>query len=529
MASPRSFNLADLWEAVVPHVADRTALVVDDGSWTYAELEDRSNRLADHLRRAGIGPGDNVGCYLYNGPEYVEVMLAAFKLRAVPINVNYRYVADELRYLCADAELRAIVHDPSFADRVDAVAGDLPMLTTRLTVGEGGDYEAALAAASPAPVEVERSSDDHYIVYTGGTTGMPKGVVWRMEDAFYACFGGGDWMRMNPITTPDQITERIQQDQVVFFALAPMMHGAAQWTVFSMLLAGGKAVLTASRPATDYAQVWRLITEQKANVLTIIGDAIARPLIDEYLANRDRYDASSIFSFGSGAVAFSDAGKAELSALFPNAIVNDGYGASETGAQARSLGGGRFSGYDDETKVIDPVTLALVEPGSGAVGRVARRGHIPQGYYNDPVKTAETFPTVDGVRWVLTGDEATVLEDGSIQLYGRGSMCINTGGEKVFAEEVESAVVAHPGVYDVLVVGVPDPRWGSKVVAVLAAVSGAEPTGEELDAHCREVLAGYKVPKEWVFVDHVQRSPSGKADYAWAKATAVEATAASRP
>ena len=524
MASPRSFNLADLWEAVLPLVADRTALVVDEGSWTYAELEARANRLADHLRQAGIGPGDHVGCYLYNGSEYVEVMLAAFKLRAVPINVNYRYVADELRYLCADAELKALVHDPSFADRVDAVAGDLPLLATRLTVGEGGDYEAALAAASPAPVPVERSSDDHYVVYTGGTTGMPKGVVWRMEDAFYACFGGGDWMRLNPISSPDQITERIQQDQVVFFALAPMMHGAAQWTVFSMLLAGGKALLTASRPATDYAQVWRLITEQKANVLTIIGDAVARPLIDEYLAGGDAYDASSIFSFGSGAVAFSDAGKAELSALFPNVIVNDGYGASETGAQARSLGGGRFSGYDDETKVIDPETLTLVEPGSGAIGRVARRGHIPQGYYNDAAKTAETFPTIDGVRWVLTGDEATVLEDGSIQLYGRGSMCINTGGEKVFAEEVESAVVAHPGVYDVLVVGVPDPRWGSKVVAVLAAVPGAEPGTDELDAHCRQVLAGYKVPKDWVFVEQVQRSPSGKADYAWAKAAAVDAT-----
>ena len=529
MAPPSTYNLADLWEAVVPHVADRTALVVDDRSWTYGELEERSNRLADHLRRSGIGPGDHIGCYLYNGSEYVEAMLAAFKLRAVPVNVNYRYVADELRYLCADADLKALVHDPSFDERVDAVAGDLPLLTTRLTVGEGGDYEAALAASSPEQVAVERSSDDHYIVYTGGTTGMPKGVVWRMEDAFYACFGGGDWMRLQPITSPAEITERIQTDQVVFFALAPMMHGAAQWTVFSMLLAGGKALLTASKPTTDYAQVWRLVTEHGANVLTIIGDAVARPLIDEYLAHRDRYDASSIFSFGSGAVAFSDAGKAELAALFPNAIVNDGYGASETGAQARSLGGGRFSGYDDETKVIDPATLTLVEPGSGGIGRVARRGHIPQGYYNDPAKTAETFPTIDGERWVLTGDEATVLDDGTIQLYGRGSMCINTGGEKVFAEEVESTVVSHPGIYDVLVVGLPDPRWGSKVVAVLAPVPGTSPSTDALDAHCREHLAGYKVPKEWVFVDEVQRSPSGKADYGWAKDAAAGALDAARP
>jgi acyl-CoA synthetase (AMP-forming)/AMP-acid ligase II len=349
---------------------------------------------------------------------------------------------------------------------------------------------------------------------------MPKGVVWRQEDAFYACFGGGDWMRMNPIKEPEEILERIQETQVVFFPVAPLMHGAAQWTVWSMMLAGAKSLLTASRPTTDYEQVWKLVTEHQANTLTIIGDAVARPLIDEYKANRDRYDASALFSFGSGAVAFSPAGKEELQELFPNAIINDGYGASETGAQARSIGPGRFVGYDDETTVIDPATLEIVPAGSGRTGRVARRGHIPLGYYNDPEKTAETFPTIDGVRWVLTGDEATVLEDGSIQLFGRHSMCINTGGEKVFPEEVESVIVSHPDVYDVLVVGVPDARWGSAVAAVVSPVDGAEVSGDALEAHCREKLAGYKVPRRWIVVDQVQRSPSGKADYAWAKATA---------
>ena len=520
MTRSPTLNLADLWELVEPQVADRVALVIDDRVTTYAELEERANRLADHLARSGVGHGDHVGCYLFNGPEYVETMLASWKLRAVPINVNYRYVADELRYLCADADLKALVHDTGFADRVAAIRGDLPMLDTVVSVGDGGDYEAALAAASPARVDVQRAADDHYIVYTGGTTGMPKGVVWRMDDAFYSCFGGGDWTRTNPITDPVQILERIQADQVVFFPIAPLMHGAAQWTVWSMLLAGGRALLTSSRPTTDYGKVWRLITEQKANVITIIGDAVARPLIDEYLAHPDDYDASSIFSFGSGAVAFSEAGKAELAEVFPNVLVNDGYGASETGAQARSLGGGRFSSYDDETTVIDPVALEVVPAGSGRTGRVARRGHIPLGYHNDPVKTAETFPVIDGVRWVLTGDEGTVLDDGSIQLFGRGSMCINTGGEKVFPEEVEGAIVAHPDVYDVLVVGVPDPRWGSKVAAVVSAVDGATLSPDELEAHCRAQLAGYKVPRLWVFVDMVHRSPSGKADYAWAKAEA---------
>jgi len=523
MGATPTLNLADLWELVVPHVADRTALVVDDRATTYAELEERGNRLADVLAGAGVGEGDHVGCSLCNCPAYLETMIAAFKLRAVPVNVNYRYVADELRYLCADADLKAIVHDVEFAERLAGVRDALPQLGLALSVGDGGDYEAALAPASPDQREVQRSGDDRYIVYTGGTTGMPKGVEWRQEDAFYSCFGGGDWMRINPIHRPEEVVERLQEQQVVFFPIAPLMHGAAQWTVWSMLLGGGKNLLTSSRPATDYARVWRLITEHRANSVTSGGDAVARPLIDEYLANAEAegYDAASVFSFGSGAVAFSEAGKAELTSVFPNAMVTDGYGASETGAQARSLGGGRFQSFDGETTVLDPVTFEAIKPGSGDEGRVARCGHIPLGYYNDPVKTAETFVERDGVRWVLTGDAATVLDDGVIQLLGRHSMCINSGGEKVFPEEVEGVVVGHPDVYDVLVVGVPDPRWGQRVAAVVAAVPGATPDPAALADHCREKLAGYKVPKDWVFVEHVQRSPSGKADYAWARGVAA--------
>jgi acyl-CoA synthetase (AMP-forming)/AMP-acid ligase II len=288
-----------------------------------------------------------------------------------------------------------------------------------------------------------------------------------------------------------------------------------------MFLAGGQNLLTASRPRTDYAKVWELIDAHKANVITIIGDAVARPLIDEYVSHPGRYDASSIFSFGSGAVAFSEAGKAELAATFPNVIINDGYGASETGAQARNLGGGRFASYDLETTVLDPETLEEIPAGSGRDGRVARCGHIPLRYHNDPEKTAASFVERDGARWVLTGDVATILDDGSIQLFGRGSMCINTGGEKVFPEEVESVIVGHPDVYDVLVVGVDDRRWGQRVAAVVAAVRGSELDVAALEAHCREQLAGYKVPRSWAIVDQVRRSPSGKADYAWAKGVAT--------
>jgi 3-oxocholest-4-en-26-oate---CoA ligase len=513
-----TFNLADLWELVADQLPDRVALIVDGTPFTYGQLEERSNRLADWLTQQGVGPGDHVGLYLFNGSEYVEGMLAAFKLRAVPINVNYRYVEDELKYLFRDADLVALVHEAEFTPRVEAVRGDVPTLRSTLAVGGGDDaYEKALAASSPDRVAIERSGDDRYVIYTGGTTGMPKGVEWLQKDAFYSCFGGGDWQRRNPITRPEEVVERLFPEPAVFFPLAPMMHGAAQWTVFAMFIAGGTAVLTASRPRTDYAQVWRLISDHKVNIITIIGDAVARPLIDEWLANSDQYDRSSLFSIGSGGAPLSQAGRGELNEVFPGIVINDGYGASETGAQAGNLGDGRFSSYDGETVVIDPDTLEPVTPGSGAEGRVARRGHIPVGYYNDPEKTAATFVERDGVRWVLTGDVATVLEDGTIQLFGRGSMCINTGGEKVFPEEVEGALVAHPDVYDALVVGVPDPRWGERVAAVVKLVDGAALDTDAVIDHCKALVAGYKVPRQVVFVDLVQRSPVGKADYAWAR------------
>jgi acyl-CoA synthetase (AMP-forming)/AMP-acid ligase II len=514
-----TFNLADLTEAAIDRVPERTALITPARTLTYAQLEDRANRLAHALVERGIGPGDHVGCYLYNGTEYVETMLAAYKLRAVPINVNYRYVEDELRYLFNDADLKAVVHDAEFAPRVDAIRAGVPTLETTIVVDE--DYEKVLDASSPQRPSIERSGHDLYIIYTGGTTGMPKGVVWRQEDAFYSCFGGGDYSRANPVKTPEEMPDRIG-DPFVFLPLAPLMHGAAQWTVFAWLMAGGTNVLTPSRPRTDYAEVWQLITDHKVQVLTIIGDAVARPLIDEYKAHPGKYDASSLISIGSGGAPLSAAGRDELAATFPHVILNDGYGASETGAQARSFGDGKFSSFDDETLVLNTDTFEPVAPGSGEQGRVARRGHIPLAYYNDPEKTAATFVEHDGERWVLTGDVATVLADGTIQLFGRGSMSINTGGEKVFPEEVEGVLVGHPDVYDAIVVGMPDDRWGERVTAVVQRSPGSSVSEGDLVAHCKEKLAGYKVPRTVVFVDSVQRSPVGKADYAWAKQAAMK-------
>jgi acyl-CoA synthetase (AMP-forming)/AMP-acid ligase II len=519
-----SFCLADLWEAVADKVPDRLAVVAGDRRLTYAELEARANRLAAWLTEHGVGQGDHVGLHLYNGSEYLEGMLAAYKIRAVPVNVNYRYVEEELRYLFDDADLVALVHDDEFTPRIAAIRERLPKLRTTLAVGDG--YEEALAASTPERPGVERSGDDHYVIYTGGTTGMPKGVVWRQEDAFYSCFGGGDPMRLQgTIDDPAQIVERVLDNPFVFLPVAPLMHGAAQWTSLSWLFAGGVVVLSTSR-RTDPQEIWALVERERANLMVVVGDAVARPLLEAYHAAPKPPDVSSLVTIGSGGAPLSPSLKEQLRETFPNVFVADGYGTSETGAQATNLGGGRFSPFDEHNTVLDEDTHEPVAPGSGVVGRFARRGHIPLAYYNDPEKTAATFVEAGGHRWVLTGDMATVLDDGSIQLLGRGSQCINTGGEKVYPEEVESALKAHGDVYDAVVVGVPDERWGERVTAVVQARPGATPSLDQLVEHCRTHVAGYKVPRGLVLVDEVVRSPVGKPDYRWARdvATAAEGT-----
>ncbi|HEY8527738.1 MAG TPA: acyl-CoA synthetase [Acidimicrobiales bacterium] len=525
--APRSFNLADVWEMAADAVADRTALVVGDRRCTYAVLEDRANRLANHLAASGIGPGDHVALYLENCPEYVEAMLAAFKLRAVPINVNHRYVADELRYLLTDCDARAVVTQPSLVGRVEAAAVPVgwPLLVT------GDDYESRLADASPERPAVERSDDDHYIIYTGGTTGLPRGVVWRHVDAFFACFGGGDPMRTRgPVERPGQLPERINDEPFCYMPLAPMMHAAAQWTTLSRLYAGDKVVLPTG--SLDPVGVWRTVEAERVNGITVVGDAVARPLLDEW----DRsgpYDVSSLVSFSNGGAPMSAATRERVLRTLPRVVLVDGFGSSEAGTQgstyvtagdvAHGPGIATFDNSAKPTIVVRP-DGHRVTPGSGEVGSVLAGGRLPLGYYNDPEKTAELFVERDGERWLVTGDMASVAADGSIVLLGRGSGAINTGGEKVFAEEVEGVLRGHPAVYDCLVVGVPDDRWGSAVaVLVQPADPAAPPTLDELVDHCKQCLAGYKAPKRLIVVDEVVRSPSGKPDYRWAHATAEKA------
>ena len=534
------WNLADLFESVVDVVPDRTALVVPNAvggprRLTFADLEERANRLAHALGDRGIGPGDKVGVYSYNAPEWVEAQWACWKLRAVPINVNYRYVENELAYLFDNADLAALVHGAEFSPRIAVVRDRCPLLKVCLAVDDGSgtdisvcgaeDYEQALAAASPERGFGERSGDDLYMLYTGGTTGMPKGVMWRQEDFFKATIGPVMTTVAPPFVEESEVAERAaEKDPLVTFPVAPLMHGAAQWTSIVGSLGGDVVVLNAAHHL-DPVEVWRIVAETGTVSMSLVGDAQARPLADALETILDDIDLSSLFLVSSGGAIFSPSVKQHLARLLPNIIIFDALGASETGFQGTgsssdAQGRPQFM-FGDHTLVIDdegnPTT-----PGDGHVGRLVRRGHIPLGYYKDEKKTAETFPTINGERWVVPGDMAVAEADGTITLLGRGSVSINSGGEKIFPEEVELVLKGHPDVFDAVVVGVPDERWGERVTAVITPRGDARPTVEELRDFARDTLASYKLPREVHFVDAMVRSPSGKADYRWAKGVALD-------
>jgi acyl-CoA synthetase (AMP-forming)/AMP-acid ligase II len=480
--------------------------------------------LAHWFLSSGVTTGQHIGLYLQNSFEYVEGTLAAYKIRAVPINVNYRYTAGELRHLFDDADLVGVLHQADYDDRVAEVAPDTP--TLRWSLASGPAYERALASSSPERDFEARTGDDPYILYTGGTTGMPKGVVWRQEDAFFACMGGGDPSRPE-VTSVDELVERITPQQSTFLALAPLMHAAGGWTVMIYLFSGNRVVLWTG--PLDPVEVWRTIERESVTAASAVGDAVMRPLLDAWDALDPAADVSSMTTFSSGGAPLSPALRERFLATFPTLPLSDGYGSSETGIQAGRVFVGPTGDKPEsqfvarQAVVMDEDAHQPIPPGSGKVGRIARTGRIPLGYYNDPAKSAETFVEWDGRRWSLTGDMGTVAADGSITLLGRGSICINTGGEKVYPEEVEAALRKSESVYDVIVVGAPDDRWGQRVVAVVEPTSGTTPTGDELRSLARETLAGFKVPKQVIFVDKIVRSPTGKADYRWAAQVATQA------
>ncbi len=527
-------NFADMFEAIVDLVPDRTACVVVGGPRrTYAELEERVNRLAHHLQSAGVGPGDHVGIYAYNGIEWIETMMALYKIRAVPVNINYRYVESELEYLCANADLVAVVAQQEFAPRLAAIRSQLPKLAHVVIAADesGGstegieftDYEEAVASGSPDRDFGPRSGDDIHIIYTGGTTGMPKGVMWRQEDIFYALCGGIDAHSNERIAHPGVLAEKVAAGggPMISFPIAPMMHGAGQVSMIRCFIHGDTGVVT---PRFDAAETWRIVAAEKVNLLGITGDAMARPLADSLEDLPEDVDLSTLFSIGSSAAIFSQSIKDQLMDRLPNIVVVDSVGATETGMNGIKIAtrgeipkGGPATVQPSLDSIVVDANYEPITPGSGEIGRIARTGNIPLGYYNDPERSAQVFFEHGGKRYSIPGDFATVEEDGQVTLLGRGSIMINTGGEKVFPEEVEGVLKAHPQVFDCLVVGIADERWGERVTAVVQSRPGTAPTVEDLDAHCRQHIAAYKAPKQVFLVDQIRRAPSGKPDYPWAK------------
>ena len=537
------YQFADMFELSVDAVPDRTALIVGDVRRTYAELDERANRLASHLQDAGIGTDDHIGVYALNGHEWVETLLAAYKIRARVVNINYRYVDDELRYLFENADLVGLVVQREFAARVAKIRDELPKLRHVLVSDDGSgaaggaldavDYEEALASASAERDFPPRSPDDVHLLYTGGTTGMPKGVMWRHDNIFFALAGGIDAMTGERVTSPAELSERARAAAeqgatgLILFPIPPLMHGAGQMATLRALMSGDTIVLV---PKFDPDAVWDTVVRERVNSITFTGDAMARPLADCLEGRKDELDLSSVVSFSSTAAIWSPAVKDQMARLLPNAVLTDAIGASESGMNGmrmvepgKELQGPPRTKPAPDTVVLDEETLKPCTPGDGKLGKIARRGDIPLGYYNDPVKSAETFKVVDGVRYSIPGDYARWEDDGTITLLGRGSQSINSGGEKIFPEEVEGALKAHPDVFDVLVVGLPDDRWGERVTAIVQPRPGRTPSLADLDPHCRRQLAGYKVPRQVFLVERVPRLDSGKPDYPAARELAVEA------
>lgn len=540
--TPRHFNIADLFEIVADTVPEREALVCGDARLSYAELDRRANRLAHYLQSRGIGAGDKVGLYLHNCNEYLEGMLGCFKVRAVPVNVNFRYVDEELVYIFDNSDMAGCIHHREFVPHIAAVREAAPRLHTLIGVDDGSafdlqsigsvGYESALAQGPAGRDFPERSDDDLFLLYTGGTTGMPKGVMWPHKAVFYAAMGGGGHFHpAGPIAVPEDIAVRAKDGFVVTgMPLAPLMHGACWWYACIQLLAGGKVVLNPSHSLVG-EEVWGIVERERVNAISIVGDAMAIPLLDALERNPGRWDLGCVFNVGSGGAVFSESKQQRFREHFPNVLITNSFGSSEGGQMGMDNGQRRTdaeNGLGNVTRT--PYMDVIVEDERrhaqpGETGIFARSGHIPVGYYNDPVKTARTFVEVEGKRWLLTGDAARLEPDGSsITVFGRGSNCINSGGEKIFPEEVEQALKNHPGVFDALVIGTPDERWGQKVTAVVAVRAGERPTLEQLQHEARRHIAGYKVPRDLHIVEEIPRQPSGKPNYARAREIALAGT-----
>ncbi len=534
-----ALNIADLFEHAVDVVPDRPVIQVGERKVTYAELEGSANQLAHFLAARGVGPGDHVGIYAKNSVEHVVALLAVFKIRAVAINVNYRYVEAELNYLFDNSDIVALLHERTYAPLVAATAPKHSALETIVAMPDptapddtsdlgsfgGVTWDEALSGQSAERDFGERSPDDLYILYTGGTTGFPKGVMWRHEDFWRVLGGGIDFMTAERLEEYDQSKKAVETDPMVTFPLSPLMHGGAQAAMLMHLFAGHLTILA---PKFDPDEVWRTIDANGVQLIFMTGDAMARPLIEAY-ANGD-YDGSSLVAVASSAAIFSRPVKERWMATFPNAFFTDSVGASETGFQGTGLQDAENIKGEGCVVSLGPESVVLGEGNEildlatnvGAVGRLARTGSVPVGYYKDPEKSAKTFIQLGDARYSVPGDFARIEADNKVTLLGRGSNCINTGGEKVYPEEVEMALKAHPDVYDVLVVGLTDENYGQAVSAVIQPRGENHPTVEELRTFLRSQLSGYKLPRSVTYVPEIPRSATGKANYPKAKELATQ-------
>ncbi|MGI9600552.1 MAG: AMP-binding protein [Acidimicrobiales bacterium] len=527
-------HVASAWERVAELQPDAPATIAGDDVRTWADFEVRSARLSAAFEAAGAGADSKVAHYLYNGHEYLETTFAAFKMRGVPCNVNFRYTPHELAYVLDNADAEVVVFDHTLADRLEEARHEVDSL--RLMVQVGGehvpdwavDYEAVVAGHDPALPHV-RSVDDLWFLYTGGTTGMPKAVMWSQATIFGSMeaalrpFGHGYPESIADITGIVS-TAAERGHQVKQLAAAPLMHGTSMIVGFGTLTHGGAIACLADRSFSG-DELWQRVAQHGLTQLTIVGDAFSRPMLDAL--DEGDHDTSSLRAIVSSGVMWSAEVKERILDRLPDVVLLDALGSSEGPGMANQLSSrkkarsgttARFS-LGEHTSVFTDAGDE-VEPGSGAVGRIALGFPIPVGYYKDPDKTEETFPLIDGRRWSIPGDYATVEADGTITLLGRGSVCINTGGEKVFPEEVEEALKTHPAVVDANVVGLADERWGQSVNAVVSTSDTVAP--DDLRDHLRAELAGYKIPKKLVLVEEVQRQPNGKADYPWARSILAE-------
>lgn len=534
-------DFATAWESIADLIPDREALVCGDVRRTWFEYDDRAARLSSLLQENGIGNGSKVGIYAHNSNQYLEAQYGIFKTRSCPINVNYRYTSDELAYILDNSDSEALFYQACYAARIWEIRDRLPKVKLYVQIPDGTesllansvDYEQAIKAHSPSERNPDRSPDDVYMLYTGGTTGMPKGVMYTQGEFIHRLLSAYAVNEDEPPETPEDFASFIRaietvQQLPVCLPACPLMHGTGMWLGAVIPLLCGGTVVTISKLGLDPHLIWSEVERNKVDKVVIVGDAFARPMLDalnESIVLQRPYDISSVRQIISSGVMWSSEVKEALLEHHEMQLI-DAMGSTEGGI------GSSVSNRDDTSKTarftLSPGVKVFDEndeevvPGSGQAGRLATSGLVPIGYYKDPEKSAATFREVDGVRYSFPGDFALVESDLTITLLGRGSNCINTAGEKVYPEEVEEIAKQHPDVLDCLVVGVPDERFGHRIVAVVSCIEDRELNERDLIDFARERIAGYKIPKQVFFEDTVRRSPAGKADYKWARARAEE-------